>query len=79
MGLVPMSPNTRPRDFRVPLNGEILEFLSGINEVSKVAAVVGDVLLGILPLEEFQKTLEEKMGLESDIQVETKTSGCGSL
>lgn len=36
---------------------------NNINEVSKVAKLVGNVLLGILPPSEFQKTLETELKL----------------
>ncbi len=38
-----------------------------IDEVTKVAKLVGNVLLGILPVEEFQETLEKELNLEKDI------------
>lgn len=38
---------------------------NNVNEVSKVAKFVGYVLLGVLPIEEFQKTLEE-LGIEKE-------------
>ena len=38
-----------------------------VDEISKVAKYVGNVLLGVLPPDEFQETLEKEMGLEKDI------------
>lgn len=38
-----------------------------VEEVSKVAKYAGYVLMGVLPPDEFQKTLEEEVGLEKEI------------
>ncbi len=39
---------------------------NGINEVSEVAELVGNVLLGVLPLEDFQETLGRRLNLEKE-------------
>lgn len=38
-----------------------------VNEVSKVAKYAGYVLMGVLPPDEFQKTLEVEVGLEKEM------------
>jgi len=38
-----------------------------VDEISKVAKYVGNVLLGVLPPDEFQETLEKEMGIEKDL------------
>ena len=42
-----------------------------VNEVSKVAKYAGYVLMGVLPPDEFQKTLEEEVGLEAQTAKKT--------
>lgn len=39
----------------------------GINEVSEVAKLVGNVLLGVLTPEDFQETLERELKLEKSV------------
>jgi len=38
-----------------------------VDEISKVAKYVGNVLLGVLPPDEFQETLEKGLGLEKEV------------
>ena len=40
---------------------------SGIDEVSEVAKLVGNVLLGVLPIEDFQEILEKELKLEKEV------------
>ena len=39
---------------------------NGINEVSRVAKYAGDVLIGLLPPSDFQKTLEKELGIDTE-------------